>query len=45
MADEVDGFCRLSFGAGALTSALDAFEENKVNPSADDASTLVSPIM
>ncbi len=44
MADEVDGFCRLSFGAGGLTSALDAFEENKVNPSADDALTLVSPI-
>ena len=44
MADDVDGYCRLSHGAGGFTSALDALEENKVNPSADDALTMVLPI-
>jgi len=31
-------------GPGGFTSALDALEENKVNPSADDALTMALPI-
>ena len=44
MADDVDGSCQLSRGAEGFTSALDALEENKVNPSADDALTMALPI-
>ena len=31
-------------GPGGFTSALDALEENKVNPNADDALTMALPI-